>query len=97
MGTVIILLLCPNIGSHSVTFVPQALFPAPAFVDFHGRERERVRDVDRPPVYRQVFITTYKNTFSLMTILTFSRPVKARISFHTEIKRCILESDTVLR
>ncbi len=57
MGTVIILLLCPDIGSNSVTFIPQALFPAPAFVDFHGRERERVRDVDRPPVYRQVFIT----------------------------------------
>jgi hypothetical protein len=37
-----------------MSFKLQALFPAPAFVDFHGRERERVRDVDRPPVYRQV-------------------------------------------
>lgn len=32
----------------------QALFPAPAFVEYlHGRERERLRDVYRPPVYRQ--------------------------------------------
>jgi len=31
----------------------QALFPAPPFFDFNGRERERVRDHDRPPVYRQ--------------------------------------------
>ena len=30
--------------------VLQALFPAPAFIDFPGRDR--AREADRPPVYR---------------------------------------------
>lgn len=32
----------------------QALFPAPPFLDFHGRER--ARDAERPPIYRQAAV-----------------------------------------
>ena len=50
-----VLIVHSSIYSGALTFVfMQALFPAPPFFDFNGRERERVRDHDRPPVYRQV-------------------------------------------
>lgn len=37
-------------GCSYKTGVLQALFPAPAFIDFPGRDR--AREADRPPVYR---------------------------------------------
>ena len=37
-------------GGGSIKHTLQALFPAPAFIDFPGRDK--AREADRPPVYR---------------------------------------------
>ena len=40
-------------GAALTSRVLQALFPAPAFIDFPGRDR--AREADRPPVYRSAW------------------------------------------